>query len=60
MRITLTDMLGRRVAVLERGGVKPAGHHTVPFDAGDLTSGTYLVRMEAGDFVETQKVILMK
>ena len=60
MRITVTDMLGRRVAVLEGGGVLAAGHHTVQFDAGDLTSGTYLVRMEAGDFVETQKVILMK
>jgi hypothetical protein len=53
-------MLGRRVAVLERGGVKPAGHHTVPFDAGDLTSGTYLVRMEAGDFVQTRQVVLLK
>jgi surface protein len=60
VRITVTDMLGRRVAVLEGGGVLAAGHHTVQFDAGDLTSGTYLVRMEAGDFVETQKVILMK
>ena len=60
VRITVTDMLGRRVAVLEGGGVKPAGHHTVPFDAGDLTSGTYLVRMEAGDFVQTRQVVLLK
>jgi len=54
------DMLGRQVATLVAGETMPAGYHTVQFDAGDLTSGTYLVRMEAGDFVETQKVILMK
>ncbi len=35
-------------------------YHTVQFDAGDLTSGTYLVRMEAGDFVQTRQVVLLK
>ncbi len=60
VRITATDLLGRQVATLVAGDKKSAGYHTVQFNADGLASGTYLIRMEAGDFVATQQVVLLK
>jgi PKD repeat protein len=60
VRITATDLLGRQVATLVAGDTKAAGYHTVHFNADGLASGTYLIRMEAGDFVATQQVVLLK
>ncbi|MGB0649892.1 MAG: PKD domain-containing protein [Rhodothermales bacterium] len=60
VRITATDLLGRQVATLVSGDMKAAGYHTVQFNADGLASGTYLIRMEAGDFVATQQVVLLK
>ena len=52
-------MLGREVKTLvnER---QTAGTHLVTFDAGNLASGVYFYRMQAGSFVQTKKLILMK
>ena len=60
VRISVVDMLGRLVATLVSGDFKPAGYHTVQFIADGLASGTYLIRMEAGAFVATQQVVLLK
>ena len=60
VHITATDLLGRQVATLVAGDVKAAGYHTVQFNADGLASGTYLIRMEAGDFVAAQQVVLLK
>jgi len=61
VRLTATDLLGRQVATLVAGDMKAAGYHTAQFNADGLASGTYLIRMEAGDFVATTKqVILLK
>ena len=60
VRITATDLLGRQVATLVAGDMKAAGYHAVQFNADVLASGTYLIRMEAGDFVATQQVVLLK
>jgi len=60
VRISATDLLGRQVATLVAGDIKAAGYHTVQFNADGLASGTYLIRMEAGDFVATQQVVLLK
>lgn len=53
------DMLGREVATLvdER---KAAGEHEVHFDASPLSSGMYIYRIQAGDFLQTRKMILIK
>ncbi len=53
------DVTGREVAVLENG-FRNAGNHTVNFDASTLSSGIYFYRLEAGDFVETRKMMLIK
>jgi len=53
------DLQGRQVAVL-LDEVRPAGVHQVPFRAEGLSSGVYLVRMQAGNRQESLKVILVK
>ncbi len=57
--IKVYDLLGRTVATLVDGAM-PAGVHEVRFEASHLPTGTYLVRMEAGSIVQTQRIILMK
>jgi hypothetical protein len=57
------DVLGKEVATLVNGEMK-AGSYTVPFNTNTgtsgLSSGVYLYRLEAGSFVSTKKLILMK
>jgi hypothetical protein len=57
--LTLYDMLGRRLRVLEAGR-KEAGSYHYEFDAGDLTSGVYLYRLETPTFSDTKRMILSR
>ncbi|MBO6792864.1 MAG: T9SS type A sorting domain-containing protein [Balneolaceae bacterium] len=61
-KVTLTvyDMLGRKVATLLNGSEMPAANHSVQFDASALASGMYIYRIEAGSFVSTRKMMLIK
>ncbi len=53
------DLLGRLVETLVEGELS-AGVHEVIFRAGELPTGVYLVRLEAGGWVSTQRMTLMK
>ncbi|MDG5767211.1 T9SS type A sorting domain-containing protein [Balneolales bacterium ANBcel1] len=53
------DLTGRRVATLV-DETREVGHHTVTFDASQLTSGVYLYRMQTDRFVTTRKLTLIK
>ena len=53
------DVLGREVASLVND-VRVAGSYTEVFDASQLSSGTYLYRLESGSFVQTKKMLIMK
>jgi hypothetical protein len=53
------DVLGNEVAILVNEG-KPAGSYEVNFDATGLSSGIYFYKMQAGKFIETKKMILMR
>lgn len=57
--IRVFDMLGRDVASLVNG-TYPAGNHTVRFDAPGLSSGVYLIRLDAPGYQETRRVTLLK
>ena len=59
IQLQVLDVSGRQVMSLINGW-RNAGKHEVTFDAVDLSSGVYLVRLAAGDFMLTQKVVLMK
>ncbi|HSL88319.1 MAG TPA: T9SS type A sorting domain-containing protein, partial [Ignavibacteriaceae bacterium] len=53
------DILGREAATLVNEE-KPAGTHQVTFDASSLASGIYFYKIQAGSFVETKKMILLR
>ena len=57
--VTVFDVLGRNVGML-MNEVKDPGTYTLHFDGSQLASGVYYCRMQAGSFVETRKMILMK
>jgi hypothetical protein len=47
------------VADLVNGDVD-AGNHEVQFNAINLASGVYFYRMQAGSFVETKRLIVLR
>ena len=53
------NIAGAEVAVLADGR-RAAGTHSVQWDAGDLASGVYFCRMQAGGVGRTVKMVLMK
>jgi hypothetical protein len=53
------NMVGQKVATLVEA-TRQAGVHTVSFDASDLSSGTYLYRLQAGNQMLMQKMTLIK
>lgn len=53
------DVLGREVTTLVNEN-KPIGNYSVQINASKLVSGIYFYRMQAGDFVQTKKLILLK
>ena len=59
VQIAVYDLLGRRVAtpVDEQRG---AGKHTVRWNAEQAAPGMYVYRIEAGDFSDTRKMVLVK
>jgi len=57
--IKVYDVLGREVAILVNEE-KPVGSYEIEFDGSLLTSGIYFYKLQAGDFVETKKMILLR
>jgi hypothetical protein len=53
------DVLGNEVAVLVNEE-KPAGVYEMNFNAAGLSSGIYFYKLQAGSFIDTRKMILMK
>jgi 1,4-alpha-glucan branching enzyme len=59
VNLTVYNILGQRVATLVNEA-RTAGSYTVNFDATRLSSGTYFIRMQAGNNVFTNKMMLVK
>jgi hypothetical protein len=59
VQLSVYDLLGRKIHVLVEGPLS-AGHHDYRFDASTLSSGTYVVRLEQGGKVSSQKITLIK
>jgi parallel beta-helix repeat protein len=57
--IKVYDILGRIVKVLV-DEFKEAGIYTINFDGSNYASGVYFYRIEAGKFVNTKKMVLVK
>ena len=52
-------MLGSEVKELVKGEVE-TGEYEITFDASSLPSGVYFYRLQAGDFIDTKKMLLIK
>lgn len=59
LKITLYDITGAAVRKLENGYVN-AGYYQKRFTFNDLSSGVYFYRVEAGKYVSTKKMILLR
>jgi hypothetical protein len=53
------DMLGNEIQTLVEGNHR-AGNYNIYFDGSNLSSGVYFYKLNAGNFVETRKMILVK
>ena len=57
--LTVHDLLGREVTRLVEG-YRPAGENSTTWDASNFTSGIYFYHLQAGEFVQTRKMVLLK
>jgi len=57
--LKIYNMLGQEVSTLVNKE-QPAGNYEVKFDAGNLASGVYLYRLQAGEFSSVKKLVLLK
>ena len=57
--LKIYNILGKEVAMLVNQ-VKTAGKYTIDYDASELESGVYFYSLQAGQFSETKKFILLK
>ncbi len=59
VKLTVYDLLGNEVKTLI-DEYKPAGTYSVKFNGAELTSGIYIYRLQAGEFVSTKRMALIK
>jgi hypothetical protein len=59
VELVLYDILGRQLEVLVNEE-QNVGYYKVNFNAGRLASGVYLYRLQAGDFIEIKKMVLLR
>jgi parallel beta-helix repeat protein len=57
--LTIHNILGQRVATMF-SGTQQAGNHTITWDAYDISSGVYFVRLQNSQHIKSQKVHLVK
>ena len=58
--IKVYDILGRLVTTLINNENKKAGYYETKFDGSIYASGVYFYRIEAGDFIQSKKMVLVK
>lgn len=57
--LVVYSILGERVMTIV-DGVRPAGIYEERFDATAVASGVFFLRMQAGDFVQTKRMMVLK
>ncbi len=57
--LVVVDLLGQEVGRLVSERKEP-GSYGIQFDASRLSSGVYFYRMQAGDFVQTRKLVILR
>lgn len=59
VKLDVYNLLGQKVAQLIDGKLS-AGNHSARFEATSLSSGLYIYRLQAGSFVQTKRMMLIK
>jgi hypothetical protein len=59
VKIEIYDILGRRVAVIVDED-QQAGYHQVDWNAAGKSSGLYFYKIQAGNFIKSRKMVLLK
>jgi photosystem II stability/assembly factor-like uncharacterized protein len=59
VQLSVYNTLGQQVALLQNGEME-AGYHEVQFDGRSLSSGVYFYRIQAGDYVTTKRLLLLR
>jgi hypothetical protein len=59
VKLKVYNIMGQEVMTLVNG-FKEKGMYNVSFNAGSLTSGVYIYKLEAGNYVQVKKMILTK
>jgi len=59
VKIEVFDVTGKKMATI-LNSQKPAGSYSIEFDGSNLASGIYFYHLQAGQFVDVKKMILMK
>ncbi|MCI0450128.1 MAG: T9SS type A sorting domain-containing protein [Chlorobi bacterium] len=58
--LKIFNVLGAEVATLVNNEYKPAGYYSVTFDGSNFASGIYFYTIEAGNFKDSKKMVLIK
>jgi len=53
------DALGKEIATLINEN-KPSGNYEAEFDASQIPSGMYIYKLQAGSFISSKKMLLLK
>jgi hypothetical protein len=59
VRLTVYNAVGEEIGILVNQDLSP-GIYRADFDGSNLPSGVYYYRLEAGDFTQTKKMVLIK
>ena len=59
IKLSVFNHLGELIMNLYEG-YKDAGRHSIEFNRVDLSSGIYLYKLKAADFIQTKKMLLLK
>ena len=59
IKLVVYNTIGQEIAVLA-DGEKEAGSYSLNFNASGFPSGIYFYRLQAGSFIQTKKMVLLK
>jgi len=59
VKLRIINVLGKEVDVLVNETL-PVGHHRILWNPKNISSGVYFYKIEAGSFIKTRKMILLK